>query len=171
MAKVKLFIGLITAKSVDKHLLESKISQLFGKIECRSDEFDFSHTAYYKDEMGDNLKKIFLVINPLISEFESYLEKIKAVKLENEFMVNNKRTVNIDPGTLSAHNVILLTTKNYAHRIPLNKNIYAELTYTFKDKNYSVLPWSYPDFGTSNYLSFFEDQRMNYLKQLRGHND
>ncbi len=165
MEKAKLFIGLIISPGLDLGIVYKCIEEQFGQIETASKTFDFSHTSYYQHEMGLNLSKQFYTIKPLISVASAYKEKVKAVSLEQQFLKNGNRLVNIDPGILTAHNVILLTTKNYAHRIPLNQDIYAELTYVFKEKKYSVLPWSYPDFGTEDYISFFEEVRKSYLKE------
>lgn len=165
MEKAKLFIGLIISPNVDTGVLDQSIEEHFGLIERKSQTFDFSHTSYYQKEMGVDLRKQFYIIKPLISTCSAYKEKVKSVSLERQYLKNGNRLVNIDPGILTAHNVILLTTKNYAHRIPLNQDIYAELTYVFKEKKYSVLPWSYPDFGTEDYISFFEEVRKLYLKE------
>ncbi len=165
MYKAKLFVGLILTPNVNEIDIYNQLESVYGEIEQKSSLYDFSHTTYYLDEMGKQLRKQFIVIKPLISTFSAYEQKLKAVKLESLFLKNNKRSVNIDPGFLTAHNVILLTTKNYAHRIPLNKNIFAELTYVFKQKKFIVLPWSYPDFARDDYKNFFEELRKKYLKE------
>ncbi len=166
MTAIKIFIGLIASPDVDQTTLFKDLETQFGEIDSQSDVFDFSHTTYYQDEMGNELTKQFVSIKSLQHVIGSYQEKIKAIDLENKFKKNNKRTVNIDPGILSAHNVILFTTKNYAHRIPLSDTIYAELTYIYEQKSYQVLPWSYPDFGTAPYLNYFKTIRQHYLKQV-----
>ena len=44
------------------------------------------------------------------------------------------------------HNLVLYSTKNYAHRIACNKHIYSELTLLFVKKQVKILEWTYPDF-------------------------
>ena len=46
------------------------------------------------------------------------------------------RRVNLDPGLLSLANLILATTKNRSHRIPLFDGIYAELTLLYAKKQF-----------------------------------
>ena len=165
--KVKLFLGLILTKNIDKIELFKQLKKAYGAIHYESKIMDFSHTTYYKKEMGAGLEKQFIAIDPLIPVYTSYQTKLIANKIEDSFRDNNKRKVNIDPGILSAHNVILFTTKNYAHRIPLNKHIYAELTYIYQKKSYATLPWSYPDFETQAYKDYFQELRKQYLHQCK----
>ena len=112
ITKVKLFLGLIFNESVDKTALFDAIKTTYGASHFESDILEFSHTKYYENEMGTGLKKQFVAIDQLIPVFTSYETKIMANEIENHFSVDSKRVVNIDPGILSAHNVILCTTKN-----------------------------------------------------------
>jgi hypothetical protein len=66
-----------------------------------------------------------------------------------------KRIINLDPGYMSDANVIIATSKNHYHRVPLKRGIYAHLEYVLKNKQISFLPWTYPDFQTESYLDFF----------------
>lgn len=166
MNAVKLFIGIIFNAQVNLLDIYSMIEECYGDIESQSEIFDFDHTIYYKAEMGQGLKKQFVSIKPLVDPVTAYQTKIKSVEIEKKCMIKNQRAVNLDPGILSAHNVILYSTKNYSHRIPLSNNIYAELTYIYKKNSYEVVPWSYPDFKKKAYLDFFKSVRKTYLNYL-----
>ena len=52
-----------------------KLINNFGEIEVISDEYLFSHSAYYKDEMGDSLNKRFIVFNNMIER--DYISDVK----------------------------------------------------------------------------------------------
>ena len=55
--------------------------------------------------------------------------------------------------------LVMATTKNHAHRIPLQKGIYAHLELLFHRRGPQVLPWTYPDFAASTYHPFFMQAR------------
>ncbi|MGB9894061.1 MAG: DUF4416 family protein, partial [Candidatus Saccharicenans sp.] len=72
-----------------------------------------------------------------------------------------------DPGYLTASALIMATTKDFAHRIPLNQGIYAHLEMLFQKKGVKLLEWTYPDFQQSGYQEFFLRVREVYLAQLK----
>jgi hypothetical protein len=61
----------------------------------------------------------------------------------------------------------MATAKDFAHRVPLQNGIYAHLELLFLKKGIKILSWTYPDYKTELYLSFFLDVRKSYLSQLR----
>ena len=75
--------------------------------------------------------------------------------------------VNVDIGFLSAENFILATTKNYAHRIYLGQNIFADLTYQCLDGSFRSLPWTYPDFQDEKKIEFLTWCRSFLLMQSK----
>ena len=77
---VKLFLGLIITDRIELDALS--IIQLHMANSEKPRLMDFSHTTYYKNEMGDGLKKMFVSIDPLISVFSSYQTKLDAIKLK-----------------------------------------------------------------------------------------
>ena len=124
---------------------------------------------YYEKEMGKNLKRQFLSFKKLISPETLSEIKIQTNKLEEELRKEEKtsrRVANLDPGCLSASALIMATTKNYAHRIPLQSGIYAHLELIFTRKKIITLSWTYPDYKTEGYQRFFEDTRKIYLAQI-----
>ena len=134
--KVKL-IAAVTFMNNDeyretKHLLENH----FGTIDSESEIFDFIHTDYYEEEMGKDLKKVFLSFRQLINPDDLTAIKIKTNTIENSFLREGKRKVNVDPGYLSGAKLILATTKNYAHRIYLKDGIYGDLHLFYKDDEF-----------------------------------
>ncbi|UCH96452.1 MAG: DUF4416 family protein, partial [Candidatus Aminicenantes bacterium] len=87
---------------------------------------------------------------------------------EIETSINGNRVVNLDPGYLSEANVIIATTKNHYHRVPLSKGIYAHMEYVIKKKKLVPLEWTYPDFKSSQYMDFFEKLIHIYKGNLKG---
>ena len=77
--------------------------------------------------------------------------------------------MNIDPGFLSLSNLILASTKAYAHRIYLDKGIYAEVTLIYKDDQFNPLQWTYPDYREKTALDFFTKARVVLRERLIKH--
>ena len=149
-----------------KNVLEQALKLLedkFGPIALQSEEFDFDMTDYYSSEMGEDLKKIFYCFrNPV--ELES-LPDIKLTTNEMELRLaegnaeNPRRRVNIDPGYVTLSKLVLVTTKDYSHRIFIGKGIYAETTLRFINRSFVPIETTYPDYKTPLAIDFFNNVR------------
>lgn len=154
--KVKLFAGFIYHDPDVYREVKQQLTGYYSDIDLESDSFSFDKTTYYDEEMGSPLYKRFLSFKTLIQP--EILPDIKLLTndIENRRAQQGKRVINIDPGFLSDANVILATTKNHYHRVPLAKGIYAHIEYVIKKKNtLTTLEWTYPDFRTPQYMDFF----------------
>jgi hypothetical protein len=164
---VKLVSSLFSA---EKELLEdafSHLETLFGPIDWKSDEIAFDKTTYYEKEMGSPLWRRFISFEPLIS-FEDIAEiKLKTNSYEKSLGVSGRRRINIDPGCISAERLILVTGKNYTHRVYLGKGIYADLTLIYQSGSFRPLPWTYPDYGDGEIIELFNGVRTRYMDQIR----
>lgn len=163
---VLLFCGILYSNTQELDRCLHLLSEKYGPISHQSNQFDYTHSTYYAPEMGSELKKIFVVFSTLINPEVLPDIKIYTNTIEDDMSSNGKRHINLDPGTLSLHQLILLSTKNYAHRIPLQKGIYAELTLFYSKKKFQELPWTYPDFKFKEYHAFFLDIRKAYYDAL-----
>lgn len=145
----KLVVGLLSS---DRQLLEqaqSALAEGFGTVTVKSTEIPFSFTDYYEKEMGPNLLRQWVAFHGLVDPEQLADFKVTACQLEKRFLgPNGKRRVNLDPGLLSLHNLVLASTKGYAHRIYLRNGIYAELTLLFQSGKFQPLVWTYPDYQT-----------------------
>jgi len=164
--KVKLITG-ITYK--DGKILENvlkRLSKIYGEIDFRLDPYPFTYTDYYKDELGDNLKKIFVSFTELIDSEMLPEIKIQTNKIENEYAKNNKRRVNIDPGYITSGKLVLATTKNYSHRIHLAKGIYGDVHLNIYKGKFRPNLWTYPDYREEFVIEFLGKVREIYLESL-----
>jgi hypothetical protein len=154
--KVKLFSGLIYSDSSVYDQIRAVLKNHFSDIDMESPEIPFRFTTYYNEEMGETLFRRFVSFRQLIRPEELPTIKLFTNIIETETAEDGYRTVNIDPGYLSDANVILATTKNHYHRVPLGKGIYAHMEYVIKKRNtLTLLEWTYPDFRTDEYMDFF----------------
>ena len=156
--------------------VEDSFQERWGPIESRSRPYCFSHyTGYYEKEMGKTLWKYFFTLENLLPMDSLKEVKLFAEQLEKQFACKHeagsdpsrhRRTVNLDPGYLSPHNLVLSTAKSYAHRIYLGEGVSAEVTLLFRKNGFQSLPWTYPDYAAPLALGFFTEVRGSYMRQL-----
>ncbi|MCU0665884.1 MAG: DUF4416 family protein [Candidatus Omnitrophica bacterium] len=163
----KLFFGFIYQDASFYSQAIKIINRDFGRFDYQSVEFGFDYTDYYQPEFGLNLKRRFVSCQDLIDPAKLYKIKIFSNRLEDKFSSLGKRKVNIDPGMLDLAKVVLATTKDFAHRVYLNKGIFAEVTLLFKGKTYQHLPWTYPDYRTQKYIDLFLEMRKLYVLKIK----
>ncbi len=167
---VKLICGIIASEVSIFDKAQNRLEDLYGLVDLVSPLIDFDFTDYYEKEMGKNLKRQFLSFKRLIPP-ESLSEiKLQTNKLEEELRREervSRRVANLDPGYLTMSSLIMATTKNYAHRIPLQSGIYSHLELLFTRKEIRTLSWTYPDYKTEEYQGFFREARKIYLTQIK----
>ena len=146
---VKLVIGLLSSDRALLAQAESALAEGFGTVSAKSQELPFTFTDYYEKEMGPNLIRQWVAFHDLVEAEQIVDFKKTTGSLERRFLgLNGKRRVNIDPGLLSLHNLVLASTKGFAHRIYLRSGIYADLALIFQSGKFQPLPWTYPDYQT-----------------------
>jgi hypothetical protein len=165
--KVKLFSGFIYRNKKNYQDVKNKLTKTFSPVDLESEMFAFDFTTYYNEEMGSPLSRQFVSFCELIQPQQLPDIKLLTNKIEMDTSRDGKRNVNLDPGFLSEANVIIATTKNYYHRVPLAQGIYAHMEYVIRGKKICPLEWTYPDFKSAGYLEFFEQLRILYKNQLK----
>ena len=161
-SEVLLFTSVIFNKShLDFTAVKNILDQQFGVTDSFHPEFNPS-LEYYSKEMGpqENLQRV-LFYNFNRYARSSFVEfKIWADQIERQNSLSHRRIINIDIGLLAQEQMLLATGKPYAHRIYLSDGVYADLNYTFANKSYQTLPWTYPDYAHDEKINFF-----NWLRQ------
>lgn len=133
---------------------ETALEREFGPIDRRSPDVPFNYTNYYETEMGPGLVRRWVAFARPVEPGRLAQAKLATNRLEQEFAEEGKRKVNLDPGLLSLHSLILATTKDFAHRVYLGEGIFAEVTLLFESGEFRVLPWTYPDYRSATCLEF-----------------
>ena len=129
--------------------------------------FPFDFTSYYDREMGPGIQRWLWVFSNLVDRGELARIKCLTNDVESSFLVDGRRTFNLDPGLLTLENFILATGKNRAHRIYLGDGIFADLTLVFREESYRPLPWTYPDYADSELILVLNELRESYKCKLR----
>lgn len=144
------------------------LQELISIIDSTSPVFPFSQfTSYYEVEMGKDLSKIIISFQELKPAELLPDIKIATNQLESRYLKKTGRQINIDPGYVCAAKMILATTKDYDHRIYLNRGIFADLHYRFQQGKFRMNDWTYPDYQQPLIIAFFTAMRERYLIQLR----
>jgi Domain of unknown function (DUF4416) len=166
--KVKLFAGFIYKDLRVCEEIKAEMESRFSTIDLQSEQFIFDKTTYYDPEMGTPLYKQLVSFSKLIEPEQLPEIKIYTNGIEVERADSGNRTINIDPGFLSDANVILATTKNHYHRVPLTKGIYAHIEYVIKKRNtLTPMEWTYPDFRTQQYKDWFVQLIATYKQDIK----
>ena len=163
---VKLFMSLFTSDAELMGVALRRLAERFGPVGFLSERLAFDHTDYYREEFGGELFRKIVAFERLIRP-----ETIPGVKLftnglEDEFVSPKGRKINIDPGYLVLDKVVLLSCKNFSHRLYLGEGVFGEVTLLYKrGAGFAPLDWTYPDYRSNGVLSILEDIRMRYGKQ------
>ena len=163
----KLVIGFfLKEKALCTSIVENLV-QRFGDVDIVSDWMPFDQTAYYEPEMGAPLYRRMLGFETLIHQSALAPVKLFTNKIEKQYADNGKRLVNIDPGYLLLERFVLATGKNFAHRIYIGQEIYADLTLVFRKGRFESLPWSFPDYAGDRVQAFLMRARDKYGVDLK----
>lgn len=163
-APAALILGILGPSPTLTPELIDEIQCTFGEILDQSPVIPYTHSDYYTAEMGPTLYKqwVLIPISQLANPTSRY--KLQSQSIEARYSIENHRRYNIDPGLLFAHQLMLFSTKNYAHRIPISDGIYAELELIFQGKQWNSLSWTYPDYSRPEILEFFTKSRLHIIK-------
>ncbi len=161
------FCGLIYREDCCYERAREELEKAFSHLSLESPSMSFSSTTYYAGEMGWPLQRRFVVFSKLVSPACLAAAKHTGNRLEELLAESGRRRVNIDPGYISQASLVIATTKNFAHRVPLQDGIYAHLEYIYRDRAYQLLDWTYPDFRSPEYRAFFARAREILLEKLR----
>ncbi len=166
--KALLITGVIYAPGVGLDGVKKELESGFGKRILEAGPVSFIWTNYYDKEMGKGLLRYFTAFERLVDQGELVDMKYRAMEMEDKWISNGARRVNIDPGLLTLERLVLATTKNFTHRIYLGRGIYGDLTLIFQKGDFRFLDWTYPDYKSDFALEFLRQARTRYITLLKG---
>ena len=148
-----------------------KLEAEWGAIAMESPAFDFVETDYYEPTMGTSIKKIFWAFEKPFDAADLVDIKLAANRFEEEYAavanLPEPRPLNIDPGYLTLGKLVLASTKDFAHRIYLNRGIYAEVTLFYKHHRWQHHDCTFADYRREDYQRFFTQCREMLHERLR----
>lgn len=163
---VLLFTGILFSENSQFQNARDSLVKTYGSAFMETAPRAWNRSEYYRDELGWPILRIFLFFKKLVNPADLPDIKLTTNSIEKSLSINDKRTVNIDPGYLTLHNIVLATTKNYSHRIYLSHGIYGEITLLYKqsEKTYSPFIFTYPDYQDEETIAMFLKAR-KFLKK------
>jgi hypothetical protein len=162
-----LFVGTLYSNQGIFNHSKGILERNFGDILHASPSIPWDYSSYYKDELGWPLFRQFIFFKNLIDPGILADVKLKTNEIEDALSSEGKRRINLDPGYLTLSNIVLASTKNYAHRIYLGKGIYGEVTLIYKDGTYNPYLYTYRDYHDKTYIDIFITVR-EMLKKMLG---
>jgi len=134
---VKLIAGFIYRQDHPLKKAEGMLLKKFGQFDFKSKPIPFDMTDYYREEFGTGLRRVFVSFRKLINP--ASISRVKNItnNIEAKLSFKSKRSVNIDPGYLDLAKVLLASTKDYSHRVYLDKGVFAEVTLSFKGNSFT----------------------------------
>jgi hypothetical protein len=148
-----------------------RAAEAFGPIALESPTFDFSETDYYEPSMGPGLKKVFFAFAGLIDPARLVEIKLRTNGWEEEYAGLGRhaeaRPLNLDPGYVALGKLVLASTKDFCHRIYLDRGIYAEVTLFYRHGRWEHHPWTFADYRREDYQAFFSRCRDDLHRQSR----
>lgn len=167
--KEKLIVGVIFHdEDVLSKALEALVER-FGEWDMVSPDYSFSdgYSTYYDAELGGKgTRRIYSFENTVEPDMQAEIKEFTN-DLENSFLGEGGRLINLDPGLMSHGRFMLATTKDASFRIPLKRGIYTEMTLFYARGAWQKLPWTYMDYQSDTVLSFLEKVRKKYLTQRK----
>lgn len=146
-------------------------SILNAEPDILSPAFPVMETAYYKEEMGADLLKIYASWPNLISP-ESLVEiKLATMAWERDNSPSGRRSVNLDPGYIFSGGLVLSTGKFRGHRLPLGSGVWGELTLNYHQGHYMSFPWTYLDYQRPDVQVWLTMMRQAYMAALKQRSD
>jgi hypothetical protein len=143
----------------------------WGPVALTSETFDFEQTSYYRQTMGDGLKKVLFAFEDLIEPPKLVSAKHESNAWEQQYLAASAwpepRPLNLDPGYLTEAKLVLATTKDRDHRIYLAEGIFAEVTlYYRRGSGWCGREWTYPDYRDGAYHPFLNQCRQYLRKRI-----
>ena len=167
----KLIVGILASDTDALKAATEAVIAKFGRPDFISDVWPFNMTRYYEAETGNNILRQFISIEKPVCPSKLAAIKHKANKLEkklaDKLSTPLSRPVNLDPGLIEPSKLILVTTKNFSHRIYIGKKMYAEVTLTFDKGRWKDYEYTFADYKQQCYQDFLSKVRTRLVEQLR----
>lgn len=155
----QLFVGALYSKPDFFITVRERLKMNFGDIVMESPEINYTHSDYYRDELGWPLTRKFIFFGNKIDPLSLPDIKHSTNTLEEALASSGNRNINIDPGYMTLSKVVLASTKNYSHRLYIGKGIFAELTLVHVKGRYRPHLFTYRDYASDECAQIFAAAR------------
>lgn len=160
-------ISVITADEKLKEETEFILVSYFGKIDLVSELYPFDLSDYYEKEMGTELTRRWFSFRELLDASHLADWKYSCVDIENGFLDDDDRSVNIDPGYLDYGKLVLASFKSAPDKIYMGRGVWAHTCLRYGHGIFTAPDHSFPDFIDGRFNNFMLEVRRSYRRILR----
>lgn len=165
---VRLILGTLKRPEFELAPIIKELSREFGMPDLKSEPADFHFSAYYEKEMGRSLLRQFFAFPKLIDRRTLTELKLTAMEIEGRFKDDSgRRPLNLDPGFVTLHQVVLASTKMQKHRLYMERGIWADVHLVYHTGAFHTLQWTYPDYAEKKQLAWLAQVRDLLKRELR----
>jgi len=168
---VRLIVGILASDERCLTAARGDVCTSLGPADLLSDVWAFRDTNYYADELGPQVLRQFVsaeaLVHPGVLADVKHRTNVIEQDLAGRLAAPFPRPVNLDPGLIEPSKLVLASTKNFAHRIYIGRQMYAEVTLVFDKGHWCPLRYTYPDYQRPEYLDFFSRVRDKLVQQWR----
>jgi hypothetical protein len=155
----RLVVGVLWSDEAAGKAALSRCRDAFGPVASQLGPMPFTWTTYYDAEMGAPITRQFLRYERTVDPAALPEIKLRTNEMEQRFLRDGKRTVNLDPGVLTPWNLVLATGKPRRQRIYLGRGIFGDLTLVYYGGCFRPLEWTYPDWGSEEVTRWLGEGR------------
>lgn len=118
----------------------------WGEADHVGRDLPFDLTDYYEAEMGTRLFRRIIGFSRLIPPDALIEAKLAALEIEEMLRGPAGRIVNIDPGYLDLHKVVLASGKGAGHKVYLGAGVHADMVCRYVRGRFLPFERTFPDF-------------------------
>ncbi|MBI4125779.1 MAG: DUF4416 family protein [Deltaproteobacteria bacterium] len=160
-AESKAILFLLTAEEKSAPPALEAFSEILGPVELQGPWHPFTHSHYYEQEMGKNLKRRLIGFKNIFQPHRLVELKDLAKKCEGE-----KRKINVDPGYVDLFKVVLASGKGGGMKTALTAETFAYPILRFEKGLWHPFAWTFPDFKEAAYHNDLLKIREGLRKEL-----
>ena len=163
---VKFFVSVLWREEGALREAVGRMYDRWGDVDYEGPDHPFDLTDYYEKEMGPGLQKRFRSFLRLAPP-ESLVEwKQAATEIEQALRGPAGRRVNIDPGYMDIHKVVLASLKYGPPKVHLGQGVYADLVCRYSRGKFHPFEWTFQDYRERRYEKELLEMRARYKAQL-----
>jgi hypothetical protein len=160
-------VGVLGAHAAAVAEAAERFAEPWGGLDLSSEAEAFDGTRYYEEEMGAGLERRFFSCCRLVPATALVALKHRAWEVEQQNLVHNRRCVNLDPGFVDLHKVVLASFKDGPQKLYLGEGVWADMVLCFESGAFTALRWTFPDLRAGAHRDFFMAARRRYKELLR----
>lgn len=166
---VKVFVAALWSRAADLGRARRELVERLGEIDREGPDHPFDVTDYYREEMGEALRRRLISFVRLVPPDQLPDLKLATHRVEQALRLpGGGRTVNLDVGYLDHHKVVLASVKEAGQKIYLRDGIWADIMFRYSGGRLVPFDWTFPDFRDGRYETELLDMRARYLARIRG---